>query len=270
MSRTRLALAAVLLSSAILAAVSVQPVLAFDADTHYYLTYYIAFSAGFSQEEARVIASADCSIDSGGTISGFFYLINNPNWHGLATHAINDRRESYLWQRALGALNSPEWSGTANEKLIPFGQFLHFVQDRYSHEDHFLAEVWGTISVGHKSDWLSYERTTSELMINKTDSFVRAFFAQYKGVSINNTVNWEDYSQLLTGMIASNPNPQFWAGSDISAGCAAVERKMGSTLPAPIDFTYDSLGGLTSRPRYPDNPLLLYFKVLFEQLQVRF
>ena len=270
MSGTRLALAAVLLSSAILAAVSVQPVLAFDADTHYYLTYYIAYSAGFSPEEARVIASADYAVDSAGTTSGFFYLINNPNWHGLTTHTINDRRESYLWQRALGALNSPQWSGNADERLIPFGQFLHFIQDRYSHEDHFLAEVWGTISVGHKSDWLSYIRATSELMINKTDSYVREFFARYKEISVNNTVNWEGYSPLLTDMIAANPNPQFWTGSDTSAGHAAVERKMGSAIPAPIEFTYDSLGRLTSRSQYPDNFLLLYFRVLFEQPQVRF
>jgi len=64
MSRTRLALAAVLLSSAILAAVSVQPILAFDTDTHYYLTYYVAYSVGFSPEEARVIASVDYAVDS--------------------------------------------------------------------------------------------------------------------------------------------------------------------------------------------------------------
>lgn len=121
----------------------------------------------------------------------------------------------------------------------------------------------------HKSDWLSYDRTTSELMLNKTDSYTRKFFAEYKGTSTNSTANWEGYLSLLTDMIAANPNPQYWAGSDISAGRAAVEQKIGGAIPAPIEFTYDSLGRLALRSQYPDNPLLLYFKVLFEQLQVR-
>ncbi|MBM5805426.1 MAG: hypothetical protein FJZ49_05115 [Candidatus Verstraetearchaeota archaeon] len=104
-------------------------------------------------------------------------------------------------------------------------------------------------------------------MINKTDGYVRAFSAQYKGLAINNTVNWEGHSQLLADMIAANPNPKFLDHSDTSAGRAAVERKMGRTIPAPIEFTYDLLGRLTSRSQYPDNFLLLYFRVLFEQLQ---
>ena len=240
---------------------AVQPVSAFDTDTHYYLTYYIAFRSGFTANEAHIIASADYSIDHAGTDSGLLYLHNNPYWHALSSsESFKEEREAVLWQRAVGAINS-SWSSGYNDGLVFFGQYIHFTQDRIAHDGYILPEAFGHFYVGHKTDWLAYNRSASDMMLERTTVFMSAFVNIYKGAQapVLNS------SALLSSLIAANPNPQFFELSDIAAGRAVVESALGFSVPPPILFTYNSGGNLVSSDKYSTNPVVSYFAVLLEQ-----
>lgn len=114
-----------------------RPALAYEKDTHYFLTFAIARCCGFTGDDARLIASADWAQDTNSTtVAGFGGTAAQRNinriWHALYGDLQNANNKNQraarrvaLWQRA-GAANG-------RAQLINLGQFLHFTQDEFAH-----------------------------------------------------------------------------------------------------------------------------------------
>ena len=137
---TRVALAAVLgVGSAHLAA-------AFERDTHYYSTFALALTSCFDWREAHLIASADVMVDgSRGTVAE---LDPAKRHNKAAWHAFGHSAERYyeLWERV--TLERRE-----AERLVAFGQFLHYLQDWEAHAGYpvHLGHAKATV-LGHDPD----------------------------------------------------------------------------------------------------------------------
>ena len=181
---------------------------AFDKDTHYYLKYYLLRRVGFCKEQASIIAKADVSIDSGKTDAGF-YNKNNEKWHAMATEEENDARQEALWNRAQDAYSDDTKS--LEKRLAPFGQFLHFLEDRTTHEDYGWRLGHG--ADGHIPDYLSsYSLDTLKQAINVWLGYMKMFL-QIKGWGEgleSNPVTADDVEYILRQLINANPENQFW------------------------------------------------------------
>ncbi len=239
----------------------VQPVSAFDVDTHYYLTYYICRECGFSEEQARIIASADRSVDWGGTNTGFLLLHNNQMWHGLSYPAFNDLREAYLWLRATEKAN-PQAPAASDAGLVAFGQFLHFLQDRHVHELYFLAPVWGHFYDGYKTDWLAFRPDSSNAMAEETFFYVSAFASQY------GTSNSTDLclQQVMSDLIAANHDVGFWVNAEAESASQVIESYLGESIPSVLSYFYNSQGDVVSSALYPKIPVFSYLQLFHEQI----
>lgn len=245
-----------------LLSVQVQPVSAFDVDTHYYLTYYICRGCGFSEEQAQIVASADRSVDWGGTDTGFLILHNNQAWHGLSHPLFNDLRESYLWLRALEMADTQASAGS-DAGLVAFGQFLHFLQDRHVHELYFLAPVWGHFYDGYKTDWLAFRPDASREMAEETFLYVSSFASVY-GASSSADLR---LNQVIGDLIAANPDYGFWASSSAESASLVIESYLGESVPPALTYFYNSWGEVVSRALYPEVPFFSYLRLFNEQLR---
>jgi len=252
--------AIIFITTSLVASLQVQPVQAFDIDTHYYLTYCMCRACGFSAEQARIIASADLSVDRGGTDSGFFCLLNNQLWHGLSFPAINDLREGYLWERAM-ARAAPQSPTGSDNGLVAFGQFLHFLQDRHAHEPYLLAPVWGHFYDGYMPDWLTFRTGASHAMAEESLFYISAFASLY-GLSNSTEISPE---QLVGDLISANQLPSFWSTSSGASASQVIGSYLGEPVPAPMRFTFAPHGDIVSQSRYPQVPIFDYLQLFYEQ-----
>jgi hypothetical protein len=182
---------------------------AFDEDTHYYLKYYLLRKVGFAKCEAAIIAKADQSTDFGDTAAGFAYDHNNPGWHALASKSANDARQTQLWDRAKNALGE----STLEKKLIPFGQFLHFLEDRTTHEGY--GWFFGHFFKGHKVDYLSYYRpATIESAVENWSDSMKEFFRLLHPGQEPNPVTWDSVKDTVGKVRNANPTPTFGSSPD--------------------------------------------------------
>lgn len=153
---------------------------AYDNDTHYVLTYYLARKVGFTIEQARQIASANVSVDvEPGTEPLQVGQVINPNGDAqtprILFHAFPDTRlydDYYARYLAAGAdktdadLRAKEFARdkvAARQRLLwdrglrsgnP-GQYLHFFQDTYSHDIYWSSA--GHVHGGHAPDFISLD-----------------------------------------------------------------------------------------------------------------
>lgn len=135
---------------------------AYEEDIHYWLKLKLALYCGFSANESRLIATGDEGIDANfptepTKISPFENGINpispaswdnlniKSKWHALPndnpvsnpTQGIPEiqQEQDILYKRVADEKNP-------STQLIKFGQYLHYVEDKWSH--------WGyTVGVGH-------------------------------------------------------------------------------------------------------------------------
>ena len=96
---------------------AVDPFGLYEEDVHRDLTFCLARSAGYSSSAARRIAAADQGTDGNPGTSPYAGPQAARDWH-FTTEA----RRADLWQRALDG------------NLDHLGQYLHALQDSYSHE----------------------------------------------------------------------------------------------------------------------------------------
>lgn len=175
-------------------------VYAFDTDTHYYLKYYLLRKVGFCTEQATIIAKADESTDYGDSAPGFFNEHNNVAWHAMASPDENAARQSELWNIAIGAYGGP---GSLEQRLAPFGQFLHFLEDRTSHEGYGWRLGHGLD--GHLPDYLSYySMDTVEQAVSTWLEYMKEFLKMTKGIEPN-PVTWEDVKDTVSKVRDANP-----------------------------------------------------------------
>ena len=133
----------------------IKPANAYDMENHYWLKMKLAINCGFSLDNARLIAMGDWGIDVNDDTKpvkiGSGKDTSKWKWHALpsenpdqdkSTTSVGNQeikqRQHELFERALNAENTPT-------KLIDFGQYLHYLEDKWSH--------WGsTTFLGHALD----------------------------------------------------------------------------------------------------------------------
>ena len=120
---------------AVIGACLASQALAYNRETHFDLTLYLALKAPCLEfADAALVASADWSQDTNQTTvaeKDFFRVItldvpSQRNWHAFETPETVRARKDALWARV-------ERAQTREERLIHLGQLLHFAQDSFSH-----------------------------------------------------------------------------------------------------------------------------------------
>lgn len=168
-----------------------SPALCYAEDFHYYLTYYIARSSGYSKLQSARIASADQSVDTSAATCPV------PSWTSLSSvtarhmyHAFMDdwpthdfklftffmetdplnHYRSYLEDKLLRGRIVIAWKDVlwdaqrvktvSSDRLHSPGAYLHVLQDTYAHRGYGAC-------IGHAS-----VPRASDLYINPTDPYV--------------------------------------------------------------------------------------------------
>ena len=155
-----------------------RPAEAFEQDTHYYITAWLADTMCFTWDEAYVIASGNISQDSDeklvahSKLFGPFYGARGwktntmADWHAFGPAA--GVRLAALEARWLALWNQ---GGAENEQkaLVELGQMLHFAQDRFSHARYgfILGHAIDTLK-GDDPDSLAKDAAKSRDMIKDT------------------------------------------------------------------------------------------------------
>jgi hypothetical protein len=177
---------------------------AYDNDTHFWLTYYLAVKAGYTPIQAEQIASANVSVDFDDDTEPVTPDLNNiiaayrfkstfsqvrSKFHALASKAdiesLKNRKNVYWWDperpRDVSILVDMEllvrkrkeqfWSETVAAKKNP-GMFLHYLQDVYAHRD--FASFYGHAGY-RRIDHLSSDREKATQMTFSTLRYLIAF-----------------------------------------------------------------------------------------------
>lgn len=169
MNIRRLAFIALLAAAGV---ASLQVVTAFDDDTHYAFTYYMARECGYTPLQARRMASADVSVDS--VDSPATEPVGNGRSQGLAAVGISNKARvprvafhafmdgtkfgSNEEGPAIAAIHTQEMVLLAMARTMRNpGVLLHFIQDEYAHAGY---ESLG----GH---WLSADAAVDTLVRSK-------------------------------------------------------------------------------------------------------
>lgn len=137
-------------------------VAAFERDTHYYATFALALTSCFDWREAHLVASADVMVDgSRGTVAELdpAKRHNKEGWHAFGHSA---ERYYELWERV--TLEERE-----AERLVAFGQFLHYLQDWEAHAGYpvHLGHAKATV-LGHDPDSLAKSEARSRHAVQAT------------------------------------------------------------------------------------------------------
>ena len=248
---------------------SPRSAMAFEEDTHYYITAWLADLLCFDWTEAHLIASGNISQDTDGKMKahtkllGFVYGNTMANWHafGEATPVL----------ARLGVLNA-RWLATWNlggadetKGLVELGQTLHFAQDRFSHAGYgfILGHAVDTVR-GSDPDSLAKDIPQSKAMIkdtldllddacvaigrvpNPTAAQIWAQQGFQKNVTqlINNSqANWRSLVSSIGGFFRRLAGRPTKYADVIANNTALVENKAGKTFPTPIRFDHDPTSG---------------------------
>lgn len=136
-----------------------SPALAYNRETHFDLTLYLALKAPCLEfADAALAASADWSQDTNQTTVAerdFLRVIvldvpSQRNWHAFETPQTVRARKDALWSRV-------ERAQSREERMIHLGQLLHFAQDTFSHGNYApgLGHAVDTFT-GHDPDSFAF------------------------------------------------------------------------------------------------------------------
>lgn len=207
-----------------------QRIKAYDNDTHFWLTYYLAIKSGYSSLQAAQIASATISVDFDSETTpvlpypNFKFDVLKPSVYvqnvRIYLHALPLRQSVVAkfadrWKSNLGdPLFDPtmetdqqtlkfvdglvleqqnyRWNEVLKYKDNP-GVFLHYLQDKYAHKGFFSI-------VGHAGyeyvDFLASDPQKAEVMVRDTVNYLLEFKKIQNGaISVNPTDetanNWQ-------------------------------------------------------------------------------
>jgi len=256
-----------------------MPALAYDNDTHYVLTYYLARKVGFSMEQARQIASADVSVDVEpmtepqqiGQVLNPLGDAQTPRW---LFHAFPDSRvfDKILGQDLVAANGLPVVMTAAARKAWDEaiaqrderqrvlrkrgyysgnpGQYLHFYQDTFSH-----ATYWtriGHTAAGHAPDFISNDlRTARKMALGTIDELKRFMHSCMGREPLDPDV--ADVERVLNQLAAINPvntldnlvfryNVGGRGVPNWEAVAAAISGELGEVMPDWIQYHYPADG----------------------------
>lgn len=141
-----------------------DPLGLYEADVHYHLTLLLARQVGFDRGAAKAIATGDQALDDNPATNAFRSPLVAQYWH-----FASDPQIDYLWQQALGSYD-----------LAYLGQYLHALQDSYSHDRYFLG--WpGHALHGHAPDDVCNDLHKAEEMARDTYLHLRAYMMHKTG-----------------------------------------------------------------------------------------
>lgn len=205
---------------------------AYDNDTHYWLTFYLAVKAGFTNIQAEQIASADVSVDFDadtepvspdisildvGKFQSKFSEIR-VRFHALADKAAvskaagvtkvqwwdprqeDDAKLQAIIREQVRARQDEFWNQTLAAGQNP-GTFLHYLQDTYSHRN-FLS-FFG--HAGYKRvDHLSSVPLKSREMVEMTLRYLVAYKLFFSGGVVTPTVKSPSEIDLIKYLTKSD------------------------------------------------------------------
>jgi len=232
-----------------LASTHVEPVFAWCKDSHYYLTYYLARKVSFESEEAKTIASANQYIDNDADTDAFILpIMGDPlqmwAWHAFSSDYFRWLELDRRWR------NAP----TRYEKLVYFGQYLHFVQDGYSHCEYdpdFIGHAKDTFA-GRDPDSLANAKEAKKMVeatLSELKQLAIKLEMSYKDVQfkdIENVFNklvrvscrgWKEGMKIIVHSIVD---------SIIERIKSILQEDLKETIPSPKFMDFDSDGNLVS------------------------
>jgi RHS repeat-associated protein len=144
---------------------AVDPFGLYEEDVHRDLTFCLARTAGYSSSASRRIAASNQETDDNPETSPFAGREARRDWH-FTTEA----RRTDLWQRALDG------------NLDQLGQYLHALQDSYSHERY---PPWrGHLFQGHRPDKTYNDPERANRMARDTYNHLRQYLQVTTGQSV--------------------------------------------------------------------------------------
>lgn len=172
---------------------------AYDVDTHFWLTYYLARKAGYTALQAQQIAGANLSVDYDKDTSPLIPATIHPQdvrarFHSLPSSKEADKCESRARNKK-PVLTEDEARVEIEKCIQPFlddakkalwkkslengnpGVYLHFFQDSYSHRG-FTSRA-GHFFSGHFPDYLSSDPGKAKKMVDGTIEELRRFMQEY-------------------------------------------------------------------------------------------
>ncbi len=183
--------------------VNSRNIYAYDDDTHFWLSYYLACKVGYTPKQAMLIASANISVDYGLETNPLFPHTIHPSDVRARLHALpstkavkkcrkeaKDRNPELKLQQNKRALEeqvdicikpmldeeqSKLWIVALNEGNP--GVFLHFFQDRFAHRG-FTSRL-GHYRAGHLPDFLSNDPDKTRKMVLETIYKLRDFMREH-------------------------------------------------------------------------------------------
>jgi hypothetical protein len=208
---------------------------AYDDDTHFWLTYYLARKVGYTPLQALQIASADISVDYDPQTwpvlpHSFSLQGQRKKFHAFpstkqAKHCrkkvrkemgkdknssltLDERKqmESGVYQCLKPELDMQEaqrWDDalrTGNP-----GVFLHYYQDRFAHRG-FESRV-GHLRAAHVPDFLSSDSEKAKLMAKETVRMLRRFMSEYfKNATTPAEPDSASIERAVEEFVAANPS----------------------------------------------------------------
>ncbi|HYG81836.1 MAG TPA: RHS repeat-associated core domain-containing protein, partial [Pyrinomonadaceae bacterium] len=151
-----------------------DPLGLYEIDVHYYLTYYLARQTGcFTKKEAAAIANGNQNQDDLDEFKpGPGRPYQNEHYHALTNEEGRARDLANLLE------NSNH--GSRMERLTRFGQYMHYFQDKFSHD------IWQSPDLGHGPAGHLPDKTNggrhfeSQEAVNKAMDMARQSFEELK------------------------------------------------------------------------------------------
>ena len=185
----------------LLCVIAAANVRAYDADTHYWLTYYLARKAGYTPAQAEQAASANISVDIDADVSPVNFLNFHPQDQRSWFHALPPTKDIFA---SCGTTDGGKLKGSrcliVGDKLLSCvaayvnseerrrrvdaidsgnpGIFLHFFQDKFAHRG--FTGRFGHGFYGHIPDYLDSDPDKARQMVIATIRVLRRFMQEYR------------------------------------------------------------------------------------------
>ena len=213
---------------AIMIIFSASSVRAYDNDTHFWLTYYLARKTGYTHLQATQIASATISVDFDNDTEPITPAALSMQNVRATLHALPkvsevnkecrsgkkldlreeaDFEKSEEGQKCLDAIvlrrQEEFWNKVKEEKSNP-GVFLHYLQDKHAHRG--FRSIWG--HGGYlRVDFLDSNREKAKEMARDTIYYLKEFmkvFAPEKTLPAE--VDWVEIDHTMEQLFKANPS----------------------------------------------------------------
>jgi hypothetical protein len=219
---------------------------AYDKDTHYALTYYLALILGYTPAQAQQIARLDYSVDDNPETEPLQLRNIVIPWADAQTprvkfHAFPDSRNPDPADADAKVNNRLNQLWKEAQDIGNPGIFLHFLQDMFAHDGYESC-------VGHSlnstiPDYISWDEDEAKRMIRATVFFLGKFREAQTGQK-SASLSESDINKLFSLLSKANP---WWHGLQYGKGpnydnAAAVFKDLGVNVPDYSRYSIDKDG----------------------------